>query len=423
VLATAIVFPETAPLLFNNLDGSFFIGLDSQKVYEAARKLWEAGDSFDRYVLLDLLPERSDFLTSLSKYVEGVSAKAAGDFLAERIRVIKGSRAKKALLSQINKEAISSYPDFERIMEIAESGQLVETSKEEGDFQVAVDEYVEWKELEKTGISLGFPAFDHRTGSYHYGEILTIMARTAVGKSWAGLNIIDHLVSVSEDRIGLFSLEMAKAAVVERIMQLFFNVYWRKLDEKREAKELRLEEFIGRYRERLRIYGRIYSVYEIADIAKRDKLKIVFIDYLQLMKKGKEGRSRYEKVTDLTEKVKEVAKNQDIFIGMMSQITREGEGGWEPVTLDMARDTGAIEENSDFILGCWQPSLKPDLDDETKEYWDGKLCMKLLKNKRGPTVGCEFSFDKDSRRIYEICEGISRLKKERTDGKPDWHKD
>jgi len=397
-LATAIVFPKTAPLLFNNLDGSSFIGLESQKVYEVARKLWKAGDSFDRYVLLDLLPERSDFLTSLSRYVEGVSTKAAGSFLAERIRLIKGSRAKKALLSQINKEAVSPHPDFERIIEIAESGQLVETSKEEGDFQIAFDEYVEWKELDKTRISL-----------------LAIMARTTVGKSFVGLNIINHLVNVTEDRIGLFSLEMVKAAVVERMMQLHFNMYWRELDEKREAKELYLEDFIGRYKERLRIYGRVYSVYEIADIIRRDGLKIVFIDYLQLLKKGKEGRSRYEKVTYLTEEIKEVAKNQDVFIGMMVQISREGEGGWEPVTIDMARESGAIEENSDFILGCWQPSLWEKLDPEDKEKWDGRLAMRLLKNKRGPTVGCEFSFDKDSRRIYEICEGISKLKKERKD--------
>ena len=369
-------------------------------------------------ILLDLLPDKSDFLTSLSGYVEGVSAKVASTFLAERIRVIKGSQAKKALLSQIHEEANSSYPDFEQIIDIAESGRLVESSKEKGDFQTAIDEYMEWKDLDKTKISLGFPAFDHRTGNYHYGELLAVMGRTTAGKTWAGLNIINHLISVSGDRIGLFSLEMAKAGVVERMMQLFFNMYWRELDEKREARELCLEEFIGRYREKLMIYSRIYSVFEIADIIKRDRLKIVFIDYLQLMKKGSEGRSRYEKVTYLTEEIKEVAKNQDVFIVMMVQITREGEGGWEPVAIDMARESGAIEENSDFIVGCWQPSLK----EGAEECWDGKLCMKLLKNKRGPTIGCEFSFDKDSRRIYENCEGISKLGKERKNGKPDWFK-
>lgn len=419
VLATVIVFPETAPLFFNNLGENSFLGLDNRKVYETVKGLWKTGNSFDRYVLLDLLPDKSDFLTSLSGYVEGVSAKAAGSFLTERIRMIKGSRSKKILLSQIHEEANSPYPDFERIIETAESGRLVELSKEEGDFQVAFDEYMEWKDSDKTKISLGFPAFDHRTGNYHYGELLAVMGRTTAGKSFVGLNIINHLVSVSDDLIGLFSLEMVKAAVVERMMQLFFNVYWKELDEKREAKELYLEDFISRYKQRLKIYSRIYSVFEIANIIKRDRLQIVFIDYLQLMKKGSEGRSRYEKVTYLTEEIKEVAKNQDVFIVMMVQITREGEGGWEPVTIDMARESGAIEENSDFIVGCWQPSLK----EGAEECWEGKLCMKLLKNKRGLTIGCEFSFDKDSRRIYEICEGISKPRKERKNGKPDWIKD
>jgi len=418
VLATVIIFPEMASLFFTNLDGNSFLGFDNRKIFDTVKGLWKTGNSFDRYVLLDLLPDNSDFLTSLSGYVEGVSAKAVSTFLAERIRVIKGSRARKALLSQIHEEANSSYPDFEQIIDIAESGRLVESSKEKGDFQTAIDEYMEWKDLDKTKISLGFPAFDHRTGNYHYGELLAVMGRTTAGKSFVGLNIINHLVSVSDDLIGLFSLEMAKAAIVERMMQLFFNVYWKELDEKREAKELYLEDFISRYKQRFKIYSRIYSIFEISNIIKRDKLKLVFIDYLQLLKKGKEGRSRYEKVTYLTEEIKEIAKNQDVFIVMMVQITREGEGGWEPVTIDMARESGAIEENSDFIVGCWQPSLK----EGAEECWDGKLCMKLLKNKRGPTIGCEFSFDKDSRRIYEICEGISKLGRERKNGKPDWLK-
>lgn len=758
-LATAIIYPETGPILFANLDENSFLGIGNQKIFKTIKDLWETGNSFDRYILLDLLPDQSEFLTSLSGYVEGVSAKAARYFIVERIKVIKESRVKKALLSQISEEAASPHPDLERIIEVAESGKLLESSREDGDFQAAVDEYMEWKALEKTKIDLGFHAFDYRTGSYHYGELLAIMGRTTAGKchargtgiimydgsikkielikpgdevmgidskprkvlrigkgkgqmykispvygesfrvnedhilslrrtdkhskggyflwdrivnisvkeylkqtpkfkhihklfrvpidfpekevpiepyflgiwlgdgnsheaaittqdreiveylkeyakktglklkkslsgngvalyrissekggrldrysltgelrkikvlknkhipfeyktncrknrlellaglidtdgcvskhgyefdntnerlindviylcrslgfsaikgqrivntnfasnyktyrifiggnvdripvkivrkkqrssgiknvlnkgfsiekdgydeffgfqlngdnlyltadffthhnSFVGLNIIDHLIGACEDRIGLFSLEMTKAAIVERMMQLFFNIYWRELDEKREAKELYLEDFIKRYREKLRIYSKVYSVFEIADIIKRDRLKIVFIDYLQLLKKGREGRSRYEKVTYLTEEIKEIAKNQDVFIVMMVQISREGEGGWEPVAIDMARESGAIEENSDFIIGCWQPSLK----EGAEEYWQDKLCMKLLKNKRGPTIGCEFSFNKDSRRIFEICEGISKNGKERKSGKPSWAKD
>jgi len=418
ILATTIVFQELAPVLFSNLDEDSFIGLENQKIFKTMKELYETGNSFDRFMLLDLLPGSSDFLISLGEYTEGINIKLTSSFLRERIELIKRNRAKKALLSQILEEANNPFPDFEKITQIAESGQLIDSLEEKGDFREAINEYLKWKDKTKTGITLGFPSFDYKTGNYNYGELLAIMGRTTAGKTWVSLNIIAHLINTTDIPTGLFSLEMVKAAVIERMMQLWFNIYWNEIDEKRKSAELNIEEFSRHYQRNLKIYSRVYSVYEIAEIIKRDKLKIVFIDYLQLIKKGKEGRSRYEKVTYLTEEIKEIAKNQEVFIVMMVQITREGEGGWEPVTFDMARESGVIEENSDFIIGCWQPSLKEGSD----EYWNDKLCMKLLKNKRGPIIGCEFSFDKNSRKIYEICESKKIKEKGEKNGKPSWFK-
>jgi len=78
------------------------------------------------------------------------------------------------------------------------------------------------------------------------------------------------------------------------------------------------------------------------------------------------------------------------------------------VTIDMARESGTIEEDSDFIIGCWQPWLK----DQHDEYWNGKMCMQLLKNKRGQIAGCEFGFDYKSGRIWETQNFISPIKGE-----------
>ena len=97
-----------------------------------------------------------------------------------------------------------------------------------------------------------------------------------------------------------------------------------------------------------------------------------------------------------------MAKNKDIIIFLLIQLSRKGEGGWVPVTIDMARGSGTIEENCDFLVGIWNPNLYPDIDEKEAEYWRGKLAVKLLKNKRGITIGTQCHFDQYTGKIYEV---------------------
>jgi len=418
ILATVIVFPKAATIFFDNIhNGDFFMARGNQDLFKTLKVLWDEKNPWSPSILIDLLPSQVDFLMNVYDYVKTLTPDSAEQYMLERIRIIKTQKTKEKLLRQIQAEVESPLIDFDTIIEIAESGKIVNTTRERGDFHTAINEYTEWKNRVDSGLTLCFPAFDKKTGDYNYGEILSIMSRTAVGKTFIALNIINSIIGKTDNKIGLFSLEMAKSSVIERLMQLHFNMFWIELDEERKAGTLDIEEFIARYKERFRIYSKIYTAYEIQSIIARDNLKVVFIDYLQLIKKDKEGRSRYEKVTYLMEQIKEMAKNLDIFIVLLVQITRAGEGGWEPVEIDMARESGAIEENSDFIIGAWDPSL----NDISEDWWQGKLCMKLLKNKRGPQQGCVFSFDKDSRKLYEIAQEIPR--KEKNNGRPTWVKD
>ncbi|GAH69786.1 unnamed protein product, partial [marine sediment metagenome] len=253
-----------------------------------------------------------------------------------------------------------------------------------------------WKERRSTNIVTGFPTFDKFTDSYDYGELVSVMGRTTTAKTWTALNILSRLIPHVDEKIGFFSMEMAKSALVERMMQLHFGLSRYDVYKERIARRIDEKEFFDLHQD-LNIYGRVYSVKEVERLVDRDGLKIIFLDYLQLMKMG-EGKSIYEKTTYRMQETKEMAKNKGVMVFLMVQLSRKAEGGWVPVSIDMARESGSIEESSDFIIGTWDPSLK----EGAPAKYDGQLRMKLLKNKRGPTIGITCSFSKVSGRIYEL---------------------
>jgi len=409
ILSAMIFFKQHIPLILANLDEDCFFDSSNKIIFKKIVELYQNQEDFDIFVLMDLLPEQRKFFLECEQYVLGVGNLISQQFILDRIKKLKSYRSKNELLKEIAAQANYPEPDFEKIEEIARSGKVINWLKENGDFKVAFEEYLKNKSSENnSNITTGFPTFDKQTGPYQHGEILAIMGRTTAGKTWVALNIIANLCKTCSEKIGLFSLEMSKPAIMQRIMQIWYNSYWREIDDLRYAGEIHYDDFLSHYEERLNIYSKIYSVFELEKIIEKDNLEIIVIDFLQLLKKEKKARSRYEQITGLMEELKQLAKNKNIFIILAVQISREGKSGGDPVTIDMARESGAIEEDSDFIIGCWQPWLK----DQHDEYWNGKMCMQLLKNKRGQIAGCEFGFDYKSGRIWETQNFISPIKGE-----------
>ena len=398
ILAIAIQYPEHLETVLANCDDGFFNWPENQKIYETIKGLYEGKSLTDWETIIDLLigQIKVSWFMAMQETLRGTYPSGIEALLLEKIKLVKEEQAKKEILSEIQLELQGYAPDFDRILEMANRGKVIRVIQEDADFQTAYNAYLEWKEQRPTNITTGLLSFDKLTDNIDFGEIFMIMGRTTTGKTFCALNILERLLSHVTEKIGFFSHEMSKAAITERMMQLFFGLSRWDLKRKLVINELEEGPFLEKYRD-LNVYGRVYTVREIDKLVARDGLKIVFIDYLQLIRKD-EGKSLTEKTSFVMQEIKELAKNREAVVFLMVQITRKGEGGWVPVTIDMARDSGAIEENSDFIIGVWDPSLK----DKAPAKYDGQLRMRLLKNKRGPTVGITCSFSKISGEIYEL---------------------
>lgn len=409
ILAIAIQHPEHVETVLVNCDDGFFKWVENQKIYETIKDLHEGKSLADWETITDLLKGEisASWFMAMQDTLKGSYPMGIENLLLEKIKIVKEDKAKRVILAEINKELLGHTPDFRRLQALVDKGMVIKFTQEEADFQTAYDAYIDWKERRPTNIATGFPTFDKLTDNFDHGELVTIMGRTTTAKTWTALNILNRLISHVDAKIGFFSMEMAKSALIERMMQLDFGLSRYDVHKERIARRLDEKEFFDKYRD-LNVYGRVYSVKEVERLVDRNGLKIIFLDYLQLMKVG-EGNSIYEKTTYRMQETKEMAKNKGVMIFLMVQLSRKAEGGWIPVTIDMARESGSIEESSDFIVGTWDPSLQ----EGASVKHDGQLRMRLLKNKRGPTIGITCSFSKISGKIYELeKEGELWIKKE-----------
>lgn len=409
ILAIAIQYPEHMETILTNCDDGFFKWVENQRIFEVVKGLHEGKSLADWETIIDLLKGEipASWFAAMQDTLKGTYPMGLEPLLLEKIKLVKEDKAKRAILSEIQRELQGHRPDFDKLFELVNKGKVIKFIQEQADFQTAYNAYLEWKERRPTNIITGFPTFDRLTDNFDHGELVSVMGRTTTAKTWTALNILMYLMPHVDAKIGFFSMEMAKSALIERMMQLNFGLSRYDVHKERIAGRLDEKAFSDIHRD-LNIYGRVYSVKEVERLVDRDGLKIIFLDYLQLMKMG-EGKSIYEKTTYRMQETKEMAKNKGVMVFLMVQLSRKAEGGWIPVSIDMARESGAIEENSDFIIGTWDPSLK----EGAPAKYDGQIRMKLLKNKRGPTMGITCSFSKISGRIHELeKEGELWVKKE-----------
>lgn len=396
ILGILIKYPEYIPVVRENQDGLFRHHF-AVKMWGVISELQDRGDGVNFASVADRLIDEIPltWMMDTTIYVSGTAPYQVSRVLKETIKSIKDARKAERLAEILKGGGPLGDVQIDDLKDAIDESEVKVDDFETGDFQGVEDEYVAYKDAKKSNITTGFPSIDRLTDHFNPGEIVSIMGRTTTGKTFVALNIMDNLATAGVQGVGFFSMEMSRATIGERINQIFFNASRHDLVYRRANGELDLNAVRNHYKD-VRIYERVYSVDEVSRIITRDKLKVIFIDYLQLMK-SEDGNSLYEKTTYKMHAIKAMAKNQGVTAFLLVQLSRRGEGGWEPVTIDMARDSGSIEENSDFIIGLWNPSLKEGV----AEKLGSRIFMKLLKNKRGPIVIVDCVFNPNTGKIYE----------------------
>lgn len=237
-------------------------------------------------------------------------------------------------------------------------------------------------------ISVPWPTIQQHTRGFRRGEVIVVAARTTVGKTWIMLEMLRWiLLHVKGIGALMRSLEMPNVDVLERVAAQAFDMPPDELrsgvvgQDGMEDLLLRTEPSLARavWNDKPCTVSELDA--SIATERRRSGLDIavVFVDFLQLFEwDGRPGASPYEIGTRNAQRLKAIAKRRNVLLVVGSQLSRAGGNGEIKPTKDMMRESGAIEENCDRMIGAWRPGRADG------EHGDEDLIdLVLLKNRFG----------------------------------------
>ena len=248
-----------------------------------------------------------------------------------------------------------------------------------------------------TGLSTGFTDLDSRTAGFQPSDFILIAARPSMGKTALVLNIAQHLV-LKEDRcVAIFSLEMSKEQLTNRLFSMESHVDAQKIrtgdmTEQEWADLIESAAKIGESRLIIDDTPAI-TVTEMRSKCRKYKmeygLEMVIVDYLQLMSgSGKSGDSRQQEISDISRSLKSLARELNVPVVSLSQLSRavESRPNHRPMLSDL-RESGAIEQDADVVMFIYR-------DDYYNQDSDKKGIAEIIiaKQRNGPIGTVELSW-------------------------------
>jgi replicative DNA helicase len=255
-----------------------------------------------------------------------------------------------------------------------------------------------------TGIPSGFKELDDLTSGFQKSEFIVIAARPSVGKTALALNIAQNVAIAQGLTVAVFSLEMSKEALTQRML-----CSEARIDSQRLRKGLlRTEEWgplttaAGKLSEANIFIDETPGISDMQLRAKarrmqaRHGLDLVIVDYLQLMTSIRKKEGRTQEISEISRSLKALARELNIPVVALSQLSRavETRGRDKRPILSDLRESGAIEQDADVVIFLYRDELyNPHTDKE------GLAEIIIQKQRNGPTGTIELKFFKEFTRF------------------------
>jgi replicative DNA helicase len=329
--------------------------------------------------------------------------------------------------SEIQAKAFDEAEDVDYLLNFAESEifQIAEGSlkKETVLVKPLVGEAIKMieeaasREDGLSGIPSGFSDLDRYTSGWQASDLMIIAARPAMGKTAFVLSMARNMAVDHKQPVVVFSLEMSSIQLVTRLISSETELSGTKLRngdihghewEQLESKVRPLEEaplFIDD--------TPAISIFELRAKARRlvqaHGIKVIIIDYLQLMTAGIDNRgNREHEVSLISRSLKAIAKELNVPIIALSQLNRsvETRGGDKRPQLSDLRESGAIEQDADMVLFIHRPDYYGIMEDDEGNSLQGIAEIILAKHRNGATGTIQLEFRKEFAKFQDRIVGI-----------------
>lgn len=414
VLGSILIDKDAIVTVADFLRPEHFYKEVNQLIFKATLRLYEEREPIDIITLKQRLKKDknlakiggSTYLTSL------VNAVPTAAHVEQYGRMVKDDYTKRELISaasQITESAFDEGGEATAVLDKAEELIFALSQKHLRQVFLPVKEalaesFDRLDELHKRagglrGVPTGFKDIDDTLAGLQASNLIILAARPGIGKTALALNIAQH-VSVKEKLpVGFFSLEMSKEELVDRLLVSQADIdAWRlktgRLDEEDFTK---LSEAMGILAEAPLFIDDTpaMSILEMRTKARRlmaeHGLQLIIADYLQLMRSVRVRESRVTEVSEISQGLKNLARELKVPVLAVSQLSRavEQRGSPRPRLADL-RESGSIEQDSDVVMFIWRE------DDEDIE----SIELEVAKHRNGPLRRMKLRFRGDRIRFY-----------------------
>ncbi|KAB2964695.1 MAG: replicative DNA helicase [Thermoanaerobaculia bacterium] len=402
VLAAVLLDPRLLAAVTGRLRPEDFFGERHRAIFAAMIELQDEGSAIDLRTLQARLEQRAQlesvgglaYLSGLELdlpeigrfdvYVEIVKERSVRRRLIDVCREVTRDcldggldaaaalgRAEQAVLA-LGEEAIRrGFVPLSRILE--ETLEMLEDSPGKG----------------LTGVSSGYLDLDAKSHGLGRGALIIVAGRPGMGKTTFAMNVAQHVAIREQKTVGVFSLEMGQQELALRILAAESEVRFNKLRSGlySQSEAINLMDTMKKIsRSPLFIDDSASpTILEIASKARRLKaeknLTLLVVDYLQLMQAGGRYENRNLEISAITRSFKQLAKELDIPVVLLSQLSRQPErrgGDHRPQLADL-RESGAIEQDADMVLFVYRDIVYNDAADPREAE------LIIAKNRNGET--------------------------------------
>lgn len=317
--------------------------------------------------------------------------------------------------SNVETKAFDEAQDIDELMQEAE-GSLFEISQKNmrQDYTQIAPVVLQARELIQkafnnsggiTGVPTGYTDFDKVTSGWQASDLIIIAGRPAMGKTSFALSLAKNIAIDNQDPVAFFSLEMNNVQLVNRLISNVCSIPGSKIlnGQLSDDEWIRFDKYIDNLKN-----APLYvddtpglSVFELRTKARRlvreKGVKLIMIDYLQLMNaNGMKFNSRQEEVSTISRSLKGLAKELDIPIIALSQLSRAveqrpGEEGKRPQLSDL-RESGAIEQDADMVIFVHRPEYYHIYQDANGNDLRGMAQICIAKHRKGATKDVTLRF-------------------------------
>jgi replicative DNA helicase len=403
-LGGMLLSQEAVAEVVEEIAGVDFYAGKHELIYNAILNLFGRGEPTDVIAVTDELNKQgnllkaggSDYLHSLASYVPtaanaGYYAKIVGDKAILRRLIDAGTR--------IAQSGYDSQGEVEDLVNQAQAEVYKVSSQSSKEDYVGLSDSLEAAihdiELaqnrggEMTGTPTGFTDLDAYTHGLHAGQLIIVAARPAVGKSTFALDIARNAAVRHNQATIFFSLEMGRSEIAMRMLSAESSIYLQSMRKGTisEGDWTRLAAVRGRIND-----APLYiddspnmSLVEIRAkcrrLAQQVDLKLVVIDYIQLMSSGKKVESRQQEVSEFSRALKLLAKELGLPVVALSQLSRQAEQSKDKrPELSHLRESGSLEQDADVVVLLHREGIY-----ERDHPRAGEADLILAKQRNGPT--------------------------------------